>query len=236
MRISTKNKSLEINSPGYELIPPGYDATFSIADSGVGMSADDMNRIFEPFYSRKVMGRSGTGLGMSIVWGSLKDHNGYIDIQSELDRGTLFTLYFPVIRESLPKIEKKVWQHFRGNGQFVLVVDDMEEQRVLATEILILLGYRVDIASSGEEAVEKCRTKKPDLLLLDMIMPGGMDGHETYSAICALYPNQKAAIASGYSDSANVTKAQELGAGIYIQKPYTVMSLAKAVHKELNTG
>jgi len=170
---------------------------------------------------------------MSVVWGSMKDHQGYIDIDSEPGSGTTFTLYFPIINVDLPEKENIEWYSFRGRGQHVLVVDDMEEQRILATEILTLLGYVVHVASSGEDAVEQCRDNRFDLLLLDMIMPGGIDGLDTYSRICEFHPRQKAVIASGYSDSYSVQKAQEIGAGTYVKKPYTVASLARAVYQEL---
>lgn len=233
LQICTGNKFIEEDHPGYELIPIGEYATLSIEDTGIGMSAEEMNHIFEPFYSLKTMGRSGTGLGMSIVWGCIKDLHGYIDIDSELEGGTLFTLYFPITREDLQKTEHIKWYSFRGKGQRLLVVDDMEEQRVLATEILTMLGYVVYVASSGEEAVEQCKNTRFDLLLLDMIMPGGIDGFATYSRICELHPQQKAVIASGFSDGSSIKRAQRLGAGTYIKKPYTVVSLARAVYREL---
>lgn len=233
LQIYTENKIVPEDYPGYEIIPAGEYITLSITDTGIGMSMEEMNHLFEPFYSRKIMGRSGTGLGMSVVWGSMKDHQGYIDIRSKPGSGTTFTLYFPVISDDLQEKENIEWYSFRGQGQHILVVDDMKDQRALATEILTLLGYVVHVARSGEEAVEQCKDTGFDLLLLDMIMPGGIDGLETYSRICEFHPRQKTVIASGYSESNSVQKAQELGAGTYIKKPYTVTSLARAVYQEL---
>lgn len=179
------------------------------------------------------MGRSGTGLGMAIVWGAIKDHKGFIDINSTPEKGTRFTLYFPSSREIIPEKEEAVLQNFMGSGQSLLVVDDMEEQRILASQILELLGYQVDVASSGDEAVEKCQKNEFDLIILDMIMPDGMDGFETYKKISAINFGQRAIIASGFSDSSSVRQTQAYGAGMYLKKPYTVESLAQAVCHEL---
>ena len=233
LSISTENKLLEQEYIGYEAIPAGEYVLLVVIDTGVGMSDDELSRIFEPFYTSKVMGRSGTGLGMAVVWGAVKDHNGYTDVHSTVDHGTSFSLYFPVTREILVKEEQMDIKALAGTGQKILVVDDMAEQRHIASQILELLGYSVEVASSGEEAVEKCRQTDYDLLILDMIMPGGMDGCATYQQICLIRPEQKAVIASGYSDTKHVKKAQELGAGAYIKKPYTVNKLAKAISREL---
>lgn len=232
--ITTENVFLEQDRSGYELIPVGEYATISVADTGVGLSSDEISKIFEPFYTRKIMGRSGTGLGMSVVWGTIKDHDGYIDIQSELGKGAVFTLYFQTTREVLPEVEEANISHYLGEGQKVLVVDDMEEQRDLARVLLNRLGYEVEVAASGEEAIELCQSTNFDLLLLDMIMPGGINGFKTYENICFFNPQQKAIIASGFSDRACLARAQELGAATYIKKPYTVDVLAKEVYLELN--
>ncbi len=233
LTILTENRLLDHELGGYELIPVGEYATISVEDTGVGMSPPEIKRIFEPFYTNKIMGRSGTGLGMAVVWGSIKDHKGFIDISSERGKGTLFTLYFPVSRETVAEKNDTLVQSFMGDGQKILVVDDMAEQRLVAKNILELLGYVVDVASSGEEAVEKCQETPFNLLILDMIMPGEMDGLATYQKINTFRPDQKAVIVSGFSDSASVRKAQELGAGMYLKKPYTVQALAQAVYHEL---
>jgi len=111
--------------------------------------------IFEPFYTKKVMGRSGTGLGLAVVWGTVKDHHGYINVESEEGKETTFTLYFPVTREELTPEEVAVSaSEYMGNGESILIVDDVKEQRNLATMMFTKLNYRVSSVSSGEEAVE----------------------------------------------------------------------------------
>lgn len=231
--VSTENRFLEEEHIGFEVIPAGEYVVLNVNDTGVGMSSEELGRIFEPFYTSKVMGRSGTGLGMAVVWGAVKDHNGFTEVESLLNRGTRFSIYFPVTRDFLPREEEMDLDSLSGSGQKVLVVDDMLEQRQIATQILELLGYEVEVAASGEEAVEMCRFRNFDLLLLDMIMPGGIDGFATYKQISLMKPGQKAVIASGYSDTLHVRKAQELGAGTYIKKPYTVSNLAKVIAAEL---
>ena len=180
------------------------------------------------------MGRSGTGLGLAIVWGTVKDHDGYIDVQSEAGKGTVFTLYFPVTREEAAEKKDKIpVEQYMGHGESILVVDDTAEQRDIATRILTRLGYRVQAVSGGEEAVEYLKTQKADLLVLDMIMDPGIDGLETYERVLEVNPKQKAIIVSGFSESERVKKAQDLGAGAYVRKPYLMEKIGVAVRDEL---
>jgi len=181
------------------------------------------------------MGRSGTGLGMAVVWGTVKDHHGYIDFQSREGEGTTFTLYFPVTREELAKEKLHAsLEDIMGRGESILVVDDVREQRELASSMLKKVGYTVTSVSSGEEAVEYMRNGQANLLLLDMIMNPGIDGLETYKKILEFHPEQKAIIVSGFSESKRVEEAQRLGAGPYIKKPYMLAKLGVAVRTELD--
>jgi CheY-like chemotaxis protein len=183
------------------------------------------------------MGRSGTGLGMSVVWATVKDHHGYIDISSTIGGGTTVALYFPVTREQIqPEMRPRAIEDYRGNGESILVVDDIPEQREIATAMLRRLGYQVITVASGEAAVDYLKTHRVNLLVLDMVMPPGMDGLETYRQIIDIHPAQKAVIASGFSESARVRQAQRLGAGAYIKKPYVMETIGLAVQAELNTA
>jgi CheY-like chemotaxis protein len=207
----------------------------TVSDSGIGIASDEINRIFEPFYTKKVMGRSGTGLGMAVVWGTVKDHKGYIHIESEEGMGTTIELYFPVTRELANSIDIPLsFDNFKGKGQSILVVDDVKEQLEIASEILTQLGYSVDTVCSGEKACEYLESKAPDLVVLDMIMPPGIDGLETYKRIISKYPQQRAIIASGFSETERVREAQRLGAGKYVKKPYTIEKIGMAIKTELS--
>lgn len=233
--IRTENRFLETPVQGYDGIIEGNCAVLSVADTGAGISADDINKIFEPFYTKKVMGRKrGTGLGLTIIWGTVKDHKGYIDLCSETGKGSLFTLYFPVTEEDPAENNLKIPpENYMGCGELILVVDDLAEQRDVADKLLKSLGYRIHAVSSGEEAVEYLKTNKPDLILLDMIMEPGIDGLETYKQILEINPKQKVIIVSGYSATDRVKKAQDLGAGAYIKKPYLIEKIGIAIREEL---
>lgn len=232
--ITTRNRYIDRSIAGYDAINEGDYALLSVSDTGIGISPEDLDRIFEPFYSKKVMGRSGTGLGMAVVWGTVKDHHGYIDVESVRGQGTTFKLFFPVTREELPKARDMVSiRDYMGKGEKILVVDDVEEQRRIASEILLKLGYLPTVVSSGEEAVEYLKSHSADLLVLDMIMDPGIDGLETYKRIIDIQPGQKALIASGFSESEHVKRAQEIGAGPYVKKPYTLEQIGIAIRREL---
>ena len=180
------------------------------------------------------MGRSGTGLGLAVVWGTIKDHNGHIDIKSTVGVGTTFTLYFPATgKEMNEKQESASIKDCLGNGQSILVVDDVKEQREVASELMSELSYSVTAVSSGEEAIEYLKSNSVDLLFLDMIMDPGMNGLETYKQIVKLYPGQRAIIVSGFSETEYVKEAKRLGAGQYIRKPYTLKKLGMAIKAEL---
>ena len=234
LTLSTENRYIDRPIRGYDDVKEGDYVVLTIADTGTGISPDDIEKIFEPFYTKKKMGRSGTGLGMAVVWGTVKDHKGYVDVQSTGGKGTTFTLYFPVTRKQLREDKSHLAiESYSGNGESILIVDDVEEQRQIASGMLRELGYSVVSISSGEEAVEYLRTDKVDLLLLDMIMDPGMDGLDTYKRIIELHSGQKAIIASGFSETDRVKELQNLGAGVYIEKPFLVEKIGLAIKEEL---
>jgi PAS domain S-box-containing protein len=233
--IDTENRYLDRPIKGYDYVEEGEYVTLTVSDYGVGISAEDRERIFEPFYTKKVIGRSGTGLGMAVVWGTVKDHRGYIDVQSAEGRGTTITLYFPVTREQEVKRKALVSiEDYRGKGESIVVVDDVKEQRQIATSMLKKLGYNVTSVPSGEDAVEYLRTTSADLMVLDMIMDPGIDGLETYKRILTFRPHQRAIIVSGFLDMECAEQAQRLGAGTYVKKPYLLEKIGLAVRDELD--
>ncbi|MGD0210210.1 MAG: response regulator [Desulfomonilia bacterium] len=232
--IATSNKYIDRPLQGYDTVEKGDYVILTITDTGIGMSVQDRLRIFEPFYTKKAMGRSGTGLGMSVVWGTLKDHHGYLEVQSEPGIGSTFTLYFLSTSEQILQHDDQFpIDEYKGNGEKILVVDDVKEQREIATKILERLGYHVETVSSGEEALEFIKDNGVDLLVLDMIMNPGIDGLETYKRVLEINPSLKAVIASGYSETDRVKEAMKMGAVSYIKKPYLFQKIGVAVKEAL---
>jgi len=231
--ISTTNQYLDEPLRGYEDVRTGEYVLLAVSDNGVGISNEDLERIFEPFYTKKVMGRSGTGLGLAVVWNTLQDHDGYVNVKSG-ENGSVFELYFPVTRDAIADAKKEVPpEEYFGQGERILVVDDEENQRVIACALLAKLGYTAEAVTSGEAAVEYLKDNSVDLILLDMIMPKGMNGRETYEKVIKIHPNQKAIIASGFAKTDDVKEAQKLGAGEYVEKPYTLEKIGMAIKAEL---
>jgi PAS domain S-box-containing protein len=234
IRISTRNAYVDQPIQGYDHVTEGDYVVLEVSDAGIGIAAEDLQPIFEPFFTKKKMGRSGTGLGMAVVWGAVKDHKGYIDVASVKGQGTTFSLYFPVTRKEVESAQSVASiDHLHGGGERILVVDDVQQQRQIASAILLKLGYQVHTVSCGEAAVEYLKSHSVEMLVLDMIMSPGIDGLETYRRVLKQHPGQKAVITSGYSETDRVNEAQRLGAGIYLRKPYTLENLGAAVKQEL---
>lgn len=232
--VCISNRYVDLNSDHGEGIREGEYVVLKVRDNGEGICKTDLKRIFEPFYTTKKMGRSGSGLGLSVVWNAVKDHDGHIEVKSEKESGTQFELFFPATREAL-RNEPNPFQlaSVQGKKEHILVIDDVESQRKIAEECLTLLGYTAFSVESGESAIAFLKKKPMDLLILDMKMEPGIDGLETFEKILKINPSQKAIIASGYSETDRVRKTLGLGAGQYIKKPYTIKKLALALKKEL---
>ena len=234
IEITTQSICIDKPIKGYDNIKEGHYVVLTISDNGTGMTPKDLKNIFEPFYTKKLMGRSGTGLGMSVVWNTIQDHNGNIDINSIEGKGTEMKMYFPATKEKkYDEITALPIEKYMGNGEIILIIDDIYEQREIAKNILEKLGYFVNSLSSGEEAVEFVKHNQPDIIVLDMIMDGGINGLETFKRILKIRPGQKAIIASGFSENHDVKEAQRLGAGSYIKKPYSIENIGMAIKREL---
>lgn len=230
--VSTANQELNSSTRAPISLDSGEYVVLTVKDTGTGISAHDLPRIFEPFYTKKAMGRSGTGLGLAVVWNTMKDHGAFIHVDSD-ENGTTFTLYFQPCHKDASKQKPDVnIQRLKGSGT-ILVVDDEEQQRDIASKMLTILGYTVDTVSDGEQAIVYCRETPVDLVILDMLMEPGINGLQTYQKIIDFCPEQKAIIASGFSESRNVLDTKTLGAGSFISKPYSIEQLGTAVQKEL---
>lgn len=225
--------------PGHQIsdrLSPGRYVKLIVSDSGKGIDPMVIDRIYEPFFTTKKMGRSGSGLGMAVVWGAVEDHQGHIRVQSSPDSGTSFELWFPAIEADEQHLARAEAELPKADSESVLVVDDIAEQREIAKAILTDLDYHVTTVDSGEEAIAYLHERDVDLLLLDMAMEPGLDGLETYRRVLEFKPDQRAVVVSGFSDSELIRSTLKLGAHCYIKKPYTIESISKAVRDALDAA
>ncbi len=231
--IATSRFAARAAPPDCQTMAPGQYVLLRVSDTGQGIDEEARRHIFEPFFSKKTLGRSGTGLGLTIVWNTVQEHDGCVTVSSG-PAGTVFSVYLPMAeQEATREREQDSPAELQGNGETVLVVDDEPMQRDIAGKMLTRLGYRVVALASGEEAVDHLRAQEADLVLLDMIMGSGMDGAETYARIVSFRSGQRALIISGYAEDIHLHRALQLGAGGFLKKPYTISELGRAVRSAL---
>lgn len=242
LEIKTYRSELKGPRMGYEQIPAGSYAVLTVSDQGVGINEADQEHIFEPFFSNKDLSQSGSGLGLAVVYGVVKDHHGYLDVKSAIDQGTKIAIYLPFSSRAENRAAPEAEMSLSGN-ESLLVVDDLPEQRSMAEKLLTRLGYAVETSESGTDAVARVmahhaqnstHTMAYDLILMDMIMEEHLDGVDAFKEILKIYPKQKCIIVSGYAETARIREAQTLGALQYLPKPYTQEKLGLAVRKALS--
>jgi CheY-like chemotaxis protein len=231
--IQTMFERIDEREGTYGTVPAGDFVTLRIADQGAGISPADLERIFEPFYTRNEMGRSGTGLGLPVVYGVVKDLHGHIDVTTCPGHGSEFVLYFPALTAPAPQRCEQDVDDLRGT-ETILVVDDMPEQRAVTSTLLGNLGYHVATVEDGPAAIAYTKQHPVDLVVLDMVMEEEFDGLDTYRGILDVRPDQRCILVSGFSESNRVRKTQALGAGAYVRKPFTRATLGRAVREELS--
>jgi CheY-like chemotaxis protein len=231
--LSTDNGRIEARDKTTRSVTPGEYVLLKVEDTGPGIPDEDLDRVFEPFYSKKILGRSGTGLGLAVVWNTAREHHGTVLAESG-DGGASISLYLPATGEKPEEIETEplTVASLQGSGT-ILVVDDEYQQRDIATRMLTTLGYSVSTASAGEEAIARLREKPVDLVFLDMLMPPGLNGYETYREIVKIHPDQRAVICSGYSESDDWKRAGAMGIGGFLRKPFTLETIGSIVKKEM---
>jgi len=218
-------------------VKPGEYALATIRDTGIGMDKKTKERVFDPFFTTKGLAK-GTGLGLASVYGIMKAHGGYIDVESKKGHGTTFYIYLPVSKAEgiaqRPESGKRI-EIARGK-ETVLIVDDEEMVLDVGQELLKSLGYKVVIASGGKEAVDtyKANKEKIDIVILDMIMPG-MGGGETYDKLKRIDPAIKVLLSSGYSINGQATEILKRGCDGFIQKPFTIKELSTAIREVLGS-
>ncbi|HWI57473.1 MAG TPA: ATP-binding protein [Bacillota bacterium] len=211
---------------------PGAFVCLRVSDTGCGMSAATMARIFEPFFTTKEVGK-GTGLGLATVYGIIKQHEGWIEVASEPGHGSTFSIYFPATRQPVEAKSPVVAPAtaVRGGQETILVVEDEPVLRELAHTILADCGYHILEAGSGREALEiwERHHSRIDLVLTDMVMPEGISGMDLAQKLHLTKPRLKIIFASGYSMDDLDTDFVRNGHAAFLQKPYTHLSLPKAV-------
>jgi len=204
-----------------------------VKDTGIGMDKSIIEHIFEPFFTTKEMGR-GTGLGLASVYGIIKAHGGYIDVESKEKHGTTFRVYLPVAKRKIKKVIKTSDEFIKGTGT-VLLVDDEEIIRDVFKDMLETIGYKVFSAKDGKEAIEIYRKNQNniDIVLLDMIMPN-IGGGEAYDRLKEINPDIKVLLSSGYSIDSEATEILNRGCNSFIQKPFNINELSGKIKKILN--
>lgn len=226
--VRSENYYVDAETITFGRVPAGEYVKVTVEDNGPGISAEDLSRIFDPFFTTKKSDKKrGSGLGLSVVDSVVKDHRGHLDVSAPAGEGASFFLYFPVCRSSFDETESN--EVLVGGVESILVVDDDATQREVSSRLLTKLGYRVTLAASGELACEMIGEAKYDLVILDMLMPPGIDGAETYRRICEITPNQRAIILSGFSESERVREAMNLGVSAFVKKPLSREVIARAV-------
>jgi signal transduction histidine kinase/ActR/RegA family two-component response regulator len=215
-------------------IQPGHYVRLSVTDSGMGMEKETVEHIFEPFYTTKEVGK-GTGLGLAMVYGIVKNHGGYIYCTSAPNRGTTFDVFLPVLDREPAREQIRELRELERNGgsETILLVDDDELIRIVGKEMLASHGYSVVMADCGEDALEIYRSERIDLVILDMEMPG-MGGFQCLQKLMNIDRNAKVIVASGYVDDVINEKVQKAGAKGFIGKPYQLGRLLSGIRKSLD--
>jgi len=232
--LETENVYLEEDDEKpYEIVPGPY-IRISVRDTGIGMDKKIQQRIFEPFFTTKAVGR-GTGLGLASAYGIIKNHNGIIDVYSEIGHGTIFKIYLPASDKTVDR-EKPAAETLIKGTETILLVDDEKMVVDIGKEILEKLGYTVIAASGGSEAIDKLRqhSNRINLVILDMIMPD-MSGSETFDNLKKINPDIKVLLSSGYSIDGQASEILNRGCNGFIQKPFNLKQLSTKINEVLDS-
>ncbi len=234
IRITTENTRFINPVMRDQSMRVGDYVKMSVADNGEGIEAEELEHIFDPFYSTKKSGTSGTGLGLAIVWNSVMESDGWIEAASDTS-GTRFDIYLPATREegAVKQVEESV-KPDNGAGEIVLLVDDEAEQNATMQEMLASIGYKTFAVTSSQEALGFLRSCRVDLVILDMIMENDLDGCQLFRKILEVSPGQKALVVSGFSESEQVAEARELGITQILEKPVTLPEVGRAIRQTLD--
>jgi len=211
---------------------PGDYVIISVTDTGSGMDKDTLNKIFEPFFTTR---KDGSGLGLSVVYGLVKQHKGFINVYSELGVGTTFNVYLPSVEGDIEMTEEEDKKTIRGGNETILIVEDEEELREIASEMLSMLGYNVLLASDGEKGIDIFKENTDDihLVIIDVVMPK-IGGRETYEEMKKIKSSVRVLFVTGYSlDGIHTNFILEEGIDA-IQKPYSLETIARKIREVLS--
>jgi CheY-like chemotaxis protein len=226
IRISAVNITVDMNH-GLPLQPGNY-VLLSFQDSGSGIPEMNINKIFDPYFTSK---ENGSGLGLTTAYSIIKRHDGHITVDSQVGIGTIFNVYLPSSKEELQKKAEDARIDIQGKGK-ILAMDDEEMIRSLIQEMLDRMGYKVELASDGEEAIGLYQRAKEagepfDAVILDLTVPGAMGGKETIGRLCQIDANVKAIVSSGYSIDPVMSNYEKYGFCGVVEKPYNLQKLGE---------
>ena len=230
LTIKTSNVTLdEYFTRVHSDIKAGEYVLVQVTDTGIGMSSEIMRRIFEPFFSTKA---EGTGMGLAMVYGIVKNHDGAINIHSEVGKGSTFKIYLPALKKEVTEEKTELEEELPHGSESILLVDDEEHVRNVGRAMLESFGYRVYLANNGIEAGKIYAEKQDEikLVLLDLVMPE-MDGKETYKQLKKIDSDVRVVLVSGYSINNQVREVLNEGAMDFIQKPFNAKKFASIVRK-----
>lgn len=232
INVSARNVELDVNNEFH--LREGRYLNITIADTGIGMTEELIEKIFDPYFTTK---QRGSGLGLATVYSIVKNHDGHIGVSSKIGAGTRFDIYLPAAMEK-PSADTGAEKLQTGNGK-ILVMDDEQIVREVAGEMISHLGYEVEYASDGREAIEKYTKAMEDgepfdAVMFDLTVPGGMGGKEAQKKLMEIDPAVKTIVSSGYSNDPVMSRFEEYGFKGVVAKPYNIEVLSKAIHGVLN--
>jgi len=234
VKVYAENIVVEKPCPDFPACKPGDFVKITIEDNGSGISEENIKKIFQPFFTTKFLERSGTGLGLSVVLNTIINHNGAITVDSDGKSYTKFIILLPSTKTQEQRQSYiKSLEEMHGNGETILIVDDEPHQLAILKDICTSLNYNAKIARGGEEGIRLLKKYGASLVILDMIMPPGINGKETYEQMLKINPNQKAIISTGYSENEDVKEVLSMGASAMLSKPYTVEKIGITIKKAL---
>jgi CheY-like chemotaxis protein len=234
-RLTVETEQVLINGGYVETHPwakSGRYVLITVTDTGVGMSREVLEHVFEPFFTTKGQ-RAGTGLGLAVAYGIVRQHRGMLQCYSEVGVGTTFKIYLPTIERLASTVGTKLQRPILRGKERILVAEDDELVRAVAVRILEKAGYKVTAVEDGDAACRTVAAELFDLLLLDVVMPG-MPCREVIDRVGALRPEMRILLASGYTAGANITALTERTGLELLSKPYDPDQMLRAVRDALD--